>query len=154
MKPAFLIAFLIPFLSLSQPKGKADELYEKYDPKPYVNGFSFGRSLLRALPLDFEMSPGEDLVQTLNGEISRIQWLIVNDDRYLNDVTKDWERFLSRTGYNKIMIDNDGTDSYIYTRGSKKHFDEAHFLISEKGFTMLLTAYGDFSLNKKLDENR
>ena len=154
MTPHFLIAFLIPFLLSSQPKGKADELYEQYDPKPYVRGFSFGGSLLRALPLDFEISPGEELVQTLNGEIIRIQWLIVNDERYLEDVTKDWERFLSRTGNNKVIVDNEGADNYFYTRGSKKHFDEAHFLIAEKGFTMLLTAYGDFSLNKKLNENR
>ena len=154
MKHTFLIALFLPFFYLAQPKGKADEIYEKYEPTPHVSEFSFGGSLLSALPLDFEIYPGEKLIQTLNGEIKRIQWLIVNDDRYLFKVTQEWESFLSRTRYNIIPIHNGGEESQVYIRGSKNHFDEAHFLISEEEFSILITAYGDFYLNKKLNENR
>lgn len=153
MRQLILIAVLLPFMACSQPKGKADELYEKYDPKPYVSSFSFGGSLLSALPLDIDFTASGNLERTLNGEIKRIQWLKVSDDRYLEEVTKDWERFLKRTGYNKVELDNDGEENYIYTRGSRTHFDEAHFLIKEDNMTMLLTVYGDFTLNKKLHED-
>ena len=153
MRQLILIAVLLPFMACSQPKGKADELYEKYDPKPYVSGFSFGGSLLSALPLDIDFTTSGDLERTLNGEIKRIQWLKVSDDRYLEEVTNDWERFLTRTRYHKVKLDNDGEENYIYTRGSRTHFDEAHFLIKEDNMTMLLTVYGDFTLNKKLHED-
>ena len=146
MKQLLLIAVLLPLLALSQPKGEADKLYEKYDPKPYVSGFSFGGSLLSALPVDIDFTASGDLERTLNGEIKRIQWLKVNDERYLEQVTLDWERFLKRTGYKKVKLDHDEEENYIYTRGSRTRFDEAHFLIKEDNMTMLLTVYGEFSL--------
>lgn len=154
MKKLVLIALMLPFIACSQPKGKADELYEKYDPKPYVSGFSFGGSLLSVLPVDIDFNVSGNLEKTLNGEIKRIQWLKVSDDRYLAEVTVDWEKFLKRTGYHKVKLDDDGEESYIYTRGSKTRFDEAHFLIKEDEMTMLLTVYGDFTLSKTLHENR
>ena len=153
MKRILLFALFLPFMACSQPKGKADELYEKYDPKPYVSGFSFGGSLLSALPIDIDFTTSGDLEKTLNGEIKRIQWLKVNDDRYLAEVTKDWERFLKRTGYHRVAFDNDDDENYVYIRGSRTRFDEAHFVIKEENMTMLLTVYGDFTLNKKLHED-
>lgn len=148
-----LLTLLIPFFALGQQKGKADELYEKYEPKPYVSGFSFGGSLLSALPLDIDFDNGT-IDRTLNGEIKRIQWLRISDERYLNEVTKDWQKFLDRAGYRKIIIDDDkGDEQFMYVRGSRTRFDEAHLLIEEDNTTILLTIYGDFTLNKKLYEN-
>jgi hypothetical protein len=148
-----LLTLLVPFLTFAQQKGQADELYESYDPKPYVSGFSFGGSLLRALPLDIDLDNG-NLERTLNGEIKRIQWLKVSDDRYLDEVTKDWQRFLKRAGYRKIELENDEDDlSYMYVRGTRTQFDEAHFLIETDDTTILLTVYGEFTLNKRLNED-
>jgi len=148
-----LLTLLIPFFALGQQKGQADELYEKYDPKPYVSGFSFGGSLLRALPLDIDIDNG-NLERTLNGEIKRIQWLKVSDERYLQEVTRDWQRFLRRAGYRKIELENEDDDlTYMYVRGTRTQFDEAHFLIENDDTTILLTVYGEFTLNKRLHED-
>lgn len=148
-----LLTLLIPFFALGQQKGKADELYEKYEPKPYVSGFSFGGSLLSALPLDIDFDNGT-IDRTLNGEIKRIQWLRISDERYLKEVTRDWQKFLDRAGYKKILIDDEkGDEQYMYVRGNRTRFDEAHLLIEEDNNTILLTIYGDFTLNKKLYEN-
>jgi hypothetical protein len=148
-----LLTLLVPFVTFAQQKGQADELYESYDPKPYVSGFSFGGSLLRALPLDIDFDNG-NLERTLNGEIKRIQWLKVSDDRYLDEVTKDWQRFLKRAGYRKIELENDEDDlSYMYVRGTRTQFDETHFLIETDDTTILLTVYGEFTLNKRLNED-
>lgn len=150
-----LLTLLIPFFAIGQQKGLADELYEKYDPKPYVSGFSFGGSLLSALPLDIDFDNG-NLEQTLNGEIKRIQWLKVSDDRYLDDVTSDWQLFLKRARYTRIEIEDDHDEnqlSYMYVRGTRTRFDEAHFLIEGDDTTILLTVYGEFTLNKRLHED-
>ena len=96
MKNLLPLLFL-PLGLLAQPKGLVDELYEEYEPKPYVSGFSFGGSFLSALPLDIEIGEGT-LERTLQGEIDRIQWLKISDDRYLEEVTRDWARFLDRAG--------------------------------------------------------
>lgn len=150
-----LLTLILPFFAFGQQKGLADELYEKYDPKPYVSGFSFGGSLLSALPLDIDFDNG-NLEQTLNGEIKRIQWLKVSDDRYLDDVTADWQRFLKRAKYTRVEIENDDDDNqlkYMYVRGTRTRFDEAHFLIEGDDTTILLTVYGEFTLNKRLHED-
>jgi hypothetical protein len=152
MKRVFL-SLLIPFFTFAQQKGLADELYEMYEPKPYVSGFSFGGSLLSALPLDIDFDNG-NVDRTLNGEIKRIQWLKISDERYLEKVTQEWERFLLKSRYTKIEVDEeDGEKQYIYVRGSRTRFDEAHFLIVEDNTTILLTVYGDFTLNKTLHED-
>ena len=52
-----------------------------------------------------------------------------------------------------VMYDNDDDENYVYIRGRRTRFDEAHFLIKEDNMTMLLTVYGDFTLNKKLHED-
>ena len=75
-----LFLLLFPVVLIAQPKGSADDLYEEYEPKPYIGGFSFGGSLLSALPLDIDFANG-DLQRTLNGEIKRVQWLRVSDER-------------------------------------------------------------------------
>ncbi len=152
MKNLLPLLFL-PLGLLAQPKGLVDELYEEYEPKPYVSGFSFGGSFLSALPLDIEIGEGT-LERTLQGEIDRIQWLKISDDRYLEEVTRDWARFLDRAGYKKIKIDDeDGDENFIYIRGTRTRFDEAHFLLTEDDHTFLLTAYGDFTLIKTLHED-
>ena len=149
-----LLTLMFPVLDFSQEKGKADQLYEKYEPKPYVSGFSFGGSLLSALPLDIDFDNGMT-ERTLNGEIKRIQWLRISDERYLEEVTNEWERFLNRSGYKKIKIESDegDDDQFLYVRGTRTRFDEAHFLIINDDTTILLTTYGDFTLNKKLHED-
>lgn len=149
-----LLTLMFPVLVFSQEKGKADQLYEKYEPKPYVSGFSFGGSLLSALPLDIDFDNGMT-ERTLNGEIKRIQWLRISDERYLEEVTNEWERFLNRSGYKKIKIESDegDDDQFLYVRGTRTRFDEAHFLIINDDTTILLTTYGDFTLNKKLHED-
>jgi len=153
MKRNILILLLLPLGVFAQPKGLADELYEEYEPKPYVGGFSFGGSLLSALPLDIDFANG-DLERTLNGEIKRVQWLRVADERYIKEVTQEWEKFLDRAGYKRIAIDDDdGDEHFIYIRGKRTHFDEAHFLVREDSNTILITFYGDFTLSKTLDEN-
>jgi len=136
-----------------QTKGLADELYEEYETKPYVAGFSFGGSLLSVLPLDIDFANGE-FERTLNGEIKRVQWLRISDERYLKEVTSEWEKFLKKARYKKVPIeDDDGRDHYLFIRGSRTRFDEAHFLIREDSSTILLTFYGDFTLTKTLDED-
>lgn len=149
-----LLTLMFPVLVFSQEKGQADQLYEKYEPKPYVSGFSFGGSLLSALPLDIDFDNGMT-ERTLNGEIKRIQWLRISDERYLKEVTNEWERFLNRSGYKKIKIESDegDDDQFLYVRGTRTRFDEAHFLIINDDTTILLTTYGDFTLNKKLHED-
>ena len=86
-----------------QSKGLADELYEEYEPKPYVSGFSFGGSLLSALPLDIDFANG-NFERTLNGEIKRVQWLRISDERYLKEVSSEWEQFLVKARYKKVAI--------------------------------------------------
>lgn len=150
-----LLTLFIPLFALGQQKGQADELYEKYEPKPYISGFSFGGSLLSALPVDIDFENG-NIERTLNGEVKRIQWLRVSDERYLDQVTEEWGRFLRKAGYKKIEIDNDSDDptpTYLYVRGTATRFDEAHFFIREEDHTILLTVYGDFTLNRKLYED-
>lgn len=147
------LLLLVPVVVFSQKKGLADELYEQYEPKPYVSGFSFGGSFLSALPLDVELGNGT-LERTLNGEIKRIQWLRISDERYLEDVTQAWTKFLDRSGYKRIELDDeDGDVHYVYVRGTRTAFDEAHFLVKEDNMTLLLTAYGDFTLSKTLHED-
>ena len=139
--------------AFGQTKGLADELYEEYEPKPYVAGFSFGGSLLSVLPLDIDFTNG-DFERTLDGEIKRVQWLRISDERYIKEVTGQWEKFLNRARYKKVPIeDDDGQDHYLFIRGSRTRFDEAHFLIREDSSTILLTFYGDFTLTKTLDED-
>lgn len=139
--------------AFGQIKGLADELYEEYEPKPYVSGFSFGGSLLSALPLDIDFANG-NFERTLNGEIKRVQWLRISDERYIKEVSSEWERFLNKARYKKVPIeDDDGQDHILFIRGSRTRFDEAHFLIREDASTILLTFYGDFTLTKTLDED-
>jgi hypothetical protein len=150
-KTLFLLLF--PVALIAQPKGLADDLYEEYEPKPYIGGFSFGGSLLSALPLDIDFANG-DLERTLNGEIKRVQWLRVSDDRYRKEVTKDWQKFLDRAGYKKVELEEDnGEVHYLYFRGSRTRFDEAHFLVTEESNTILITFYGNFTLSKTLHED-
>ena len=149
----FLAFFICTIPAIGQSKGLADELYEEYEPKPYVSGFSFGGSLLSALPLDIDFANG-NFERTLNGEIKRVQWLRISDERYLKEVTSEWEQFLVKASYKKVAIeDDDGLDHYLFIRGSRTRFDEAHFLIREDASTILLTFYGDFTLTKTLDED-
>ena len=139
--------------AFGQTKGLADELYEEYEPKPYVAVFSFGVSLLSVLPLDIDFANG-NFERTINGEIKRVQWLRISDERYLKEVTSEWETFLNKARYKKISIeDDDGQDHYIFIRGSRTRFDEAHLLFREDSSTILLTFYGDFTLTKTLDED-
>jgi len=139
--------------AFGQTKGLADELYEEYEPKPYVSGFSFGGSLLSALPLDIDFANG-NFERTLNGEIKRVQWLRISDERYIKEVSSEWEQFLNKARYKKVPIeDDDGQDHILFIRGSRTRFDEAHFLIREDASTILLTFYGDFTLTKTLDED-
>ncbi len=148
-----LVLIACTTVAFGQTKGLADALYEQYEPKPYVAGFSFGGSLLSALPLDLDFANG-DFERTLNGEIKRVQWLRITDERYIKEVTSEWERFLHKARYKKIPIeDADGPDHYLFIRGSRTRFDEAHFLLREDSSTMLLTVYGDFTLIKTLDED-
>jgi hypothetical protein len=151
-----LLHFVLIACTLSvsgQTKGLADELYEEYEPKPYVSGFSFGGSLLSALPLDIDFANG-NFERTLNGEIKRVQWLRISDERYIKEVSSEWERFLNKARYHKVPIeDDDGQDHILFIRGSRTRFDEAHFLIREDASTILLTFYGDFTLTKTLDED-
>jgi hypothetical protein len=153
MKKYLLIAALLPLWVGAQSKGLADELYEEYEPKPYVSGFSFGGSILSALPVDLDFSQGR-IDRNLNGEIKRIQWLRISDERYLKEVSENWEKFLSKARYKKIELDHEnGEPQYLYVRGTRTHFDEAHFLIREEESTILLTVYGDFTLNRTNDED-
>ena len=155
MKKYLLHLVLILFTTgaFGQTKGLADELYEEYEPKPYVAGFSFGGSLLSVLPLDIDFANGE-FERTLNGEVKRVQWLRISDERYIKEVTSEWEKFLNKGRYKKVAIeDDDGQDHYLFIRGSRTRFDEAHFLIREDSSTILLTFYGDFTLTKTLDED-
>ncbi|MDB2404361.1 hypothetical protein N9W22_03545 [Schleiferiaceae bacterium] len=139
--------------AFGQTKGLADELYEEYEPKPYVSGFSFGGSLLSALPLDIDFAHG-NFERTLNGEIKRVQWLRISDERYIKEVSSEWERFLNKARYKKVPIEDDnGQDHILFIRGSRTRFDEAHFLIREDASTILLTFSGDFTLTKTLDED-
>jgi hypothetical protein len=150
-KTLFLLLF--PVAIFAQSKGLADELYEEYEPKPYVSGFSFGGSLLSALPLDIDFANG-DLERTLNGEIKRVQWLRVADERYIKEITDDWQKFLDRAKYKRIELDDDDGDVHIlYIRGSRTKFDEAHLLVKEESNTILITFYGDFTLSKTLHED-
>ena len=150
-KTLFLLLF--PVALIAQPKGLADDLYEEYEPKPYIGGFSFGGSLLSALPLDIDIANG-DLERTLNGEIKRVQWLRVSDERYIKEITDDWQKFLDRARYKRIELDDDDGDVHIlYIRGSRTKFDEAHFLVKEENNTILITFYGDFTLSKTLHED-
>jgi len=73
-----LVLFACTTGVFGQSKGLADELYEEYEPKPYVAGFSFGGSLLSVLPLDIDFANG-NFERTLNGEIKRVQWLRISD---------------------------------------------------------------------------
>lgn len=150
-KTLFLLLF--PVALMAQPKGLADDLYEEYEPKPYIGGFSFGGSLLSALPLDIDFANG-DLERTLNGEIKRVQWLRVSDERYIKEITDDWQKFLDRARYKRIELDDDDGDVHIlYIRGSRTKFDEAHFLVKEESNTILITFYGDFTLSMTLHED-
>lgn len=148
-----LVLFACTTGVFGQSKGLADELYEEYEPKPYVAGFSFGGSLLSVLPLDIDFANGK-FERTLNCEIKRVQWLRISDERYLKEVTSEWETFLNKARYKKIPIeDDDGQDHYLFIRGSRTRFDEAHLLFREDSSTILLTFYGDFTLTKTLDED-
>ena len=113
-------------------------------------GGVFGGSA-EGTPLDFANGNFE---RTLNGEIKRVQWLRISDERYLKEVTSEWETFLNKARYKKIPIeDDDGQDHYLFIRGSRTRFDEAHLLFREDSSTILLTFYGDFTLTKTLDED-
>ena len=149
----YLVLIACTTVVYGQTKGLADKLYEEYEPKPYVSGFSFGGSLLTALPLDIDFANG-NFERTLNGEIKRVQWLQISDERNIKEVTSEWEQFLNKARYKKVPIEEeDGQDHYLFIRGSRTRFDEAHFLIREDSSTILLTFYGDFTLTKTLDED-
>lgn len=148
MKLLLLCSLLLPFFVFAQSKDKADKLYERYEPKPYVSGFSFGGSLLSVLPIDIDFDNGT-MDRTLNGEMKRIQWLKISDERYLKEVTADWQEFLDHSGYKRMVVDDDdGDENFIYVRGSRTQFDEAHMLVIQEGSTTLLTVYGEFTLHK------
>jgi len=61
---------------------------------------------------------------------------------------------LDRAGYKKVELEEDnGEVHYLYFRGSRTKFDEAHFLVTEESNTILITFYGDFTLSKTLHED-
>ena len=83
-----------------------------------------------------------------------MQWLRISDERYIKEVSSEWEQFLNKARYKKVPIeDDDGQDHILFIRGSRTRFDEAHFLIREDASTILLTFYGDFTLINTLNED-
>ncbi len=87
--------FLLLFRSLDgTTQGLADDLYEEYEPKPYIGGFSLAAPH-QCPTLDIDFANGD--LSGPNGEIGQIQWLRVSDDRYRKEVTGT-AKFLTARG--------------------------------------------------------
>ena len=143
-----LLTLLLPVFMFSQTNNKADKMYKRYEPRSYISGFSMGGSLLSTFPIDIDFDNGA-MEKTLNGEVTRVQWLKISDDKHLEQVTEEWRQFLDHSGYIKKTVDDDDGDKIsIYLDGSRAQFNEAHMLFIKEDKTTLLNVYGNFTIHK------
>ena len=130
-------------------QSKSDKMYDAFSGKEGVSNFSFSKSMIDAIDLDF----GDDDEKKVTGDLHQISFMSYNPEKgELSgpDFIKKAIGMLPAQYKKYEDMDDDDSDAEIWLLGKKKKFRECHvFIKNEEADQMrfVVSFYGEFNVN-------
>ena len=143
----FLLISLIIFSSFAQ--SKSDKMYDVFDNREGVTNFSFSKSMIGAVDLNFE-GKGEE--KKVTGELHQIRFMSYNPKKGNLTGPEFIEKAVGYlpSAYKKYETD-DSEDAEIWLLGKREKYEECHLFFKADGSSdnlhFVVSFFGDFTVN-------